>query len=115
MRAVFLSLACFALVGLAGCEFETPTQQVQTSKVLEVMVQAGAGNPERWTEEGLAMWFAQHDPVFRQVEMLCAPGGQADMNRVSKSEWIACDAAAQRQALLNVYGYAEPQASGKAW
>jgi hypothetical protein len=116
MKTLTFTLACSALVVLSACHFtDEPTQQVQNSKVLEVMVQAGAGNPERWTEQGLAMWFAQHEAAFRQVQSLCAPGGQRDMNPVSNPERLACATVARQQALRNVFGYAPPVASGKAW
>ena len=116
MRLVVFLLACSALVLLCACHFtDDPAQQVQHSKVLEVMVQSGAGNPERWTEQGLAMWFAQHEAVYRQVQSLCAPGAQTDMNPVSNPERLACATIAQQQSLRNVFGYAPPVASGKVW
>jgi len=116
MKTLNFTLACSALVVLSACHFtEDPAQQVQNSKVLEVMVQAGAGNPERWTQQGLAMWFTKHEAVYRQVQSLCAPGAQTDMNPVSNPERLACATVARQQGLRNTFGYAPPVASGKVW
>lgn len=116
MKTLAFTLAYSVLVVLSACHFtEGPTQEAQNSRVLEVMIQAGAGNPERWTEQGLAVWFARHEAAFRQVQSLCAPGTQTDMNPVSNPERLACATVARQQALRKVFGYAPPVASGKAW
>ena len=115
-HAKTLFLASSAFVALCACHLPgDPGETVNHSKVLEVMVLAGAGNPERWTRQGLAMWFAQHEPVYRQVLALCAPEGQTDMSPVSNPERLACATVADQQAFRNVFGYAPPVASGRVW
>jgi hypothetical protein len=103
------------MLGLNGCEFATPDQQVAQSKILGVMAANGAGNPERYTREGLYLWFGQHEPVAQQIASLCAPGVLPDMDHVFEAEHLVCATVAEQRTLHNAFGYAAPVVSGKGW